>query len=79
MDTLARPDSDTTTSPLTSADRCDRCSAQAYVRATFASGSSLLFCGHHGNALRPALLVAGAALHDETATLTSARQSSAAA
>lgn len=32
---------------LTAADRCDRCGAQAVARATFASGSHLLFCGHH--------------------------------
>lgn len=32
--------------PLTIQDRCDRCSAQARVRATFSSGE-LLFCGHH--------------------------------
>jgi hypothetical protein len=31
---------------LTSVDRCDRCSAQAYVRATGVSGE-LYFCGHH--------------------------------
>lgn len=32
--------------PLTALDRCDRCGAQAVVRATFAPGD-LLFCGHH--------------------------------
>jgi hypothetical protein len=31
---------------LTTADRCDRCSAQAYVKATGVSGE-LYFCGHH--------------------------------
>lgn len=31
---------------LTAVDRCDRCSAQAYVKATGVSGE-LLFCGHH--------------------------------
>ena len=31
---------------LTALDRCDRCSAQAYVRATGVSGE-LYFCGHH--------------------------------
>lgn len=35
-------------SPLTAADRCDRCGAQAYVRATLISGAGLLFCAHHG-------------------------------
>ncbi len=34
-------------SQLTAADRCDRCGAQAYVRATMGSGFELLFCAHH--------------------------------
>lgn len=32
--------------PLTLRDRCDRCGAQAFVRA-FLKDSDLLFCGHH--------------------------------
>ena len=36
-----------TASALTAADRCDRCAAQAYVRATLESGLDLLFCAHH--------------------------------
>ncbi len=31
---------------LTTLDRCDRCSSQAYVKATGVNGE-LLFCGHH--------------------------------
>ena len=31
---------------LTTADRCDKCSAQAYVKATGVNGE-LYFCGHH--------------------------------
>ena len=65
--------------PLTAADRCDSCGAQAYLRATLAAGGELLFCGHHGAAHRPSLLVAGARLHDETDKLLVARSSSAAA
>ncbi|WP_375485966.1 hypothetical protein [uncultured Jatrophihabitans sp.] len=34
-------------SPLTATDRCDRCGAQAYIRATMASGFDLLLCAHH--------------------------------
>ena len=34
-------------SQLTAADRCDRCGAQAYVRATMESGFDLLLCAHH--------------------------------
>ena len=67
------------TAPLTAHDRCDRCGAQAYVRATLPAGTELLFCGHHGNAHRPSLLVAGASLHDETDKLLVSRESSAAA
>jgi hypothetical protein len=33
--------------PLTAADRCDRCGARATTRVILASGSDLLFCGHH--------------------------------
>ena len=36
--------------PLTAADRCDRCGAQAYIRVDLASGGELLFCAHHGRA-----------------------------
>ena len=67
------------TTPLTVMDRCDRCGSRAYVRATLPEGTELLFCGHHGNAHRPALLVAGAALHDQTDELVQRPDSSAAA
>ncbi len=33
---------------LTTADRCDRCGAQAFIRARLAGGHELLFCAHHG-------------------------------
>lgn len=65
--------------PLTAVDRCDRCGAQAYVRATLPAGTELLFCGHHGNEHRPSLLVAGASIHDETDKLLVQRESSASA
>ncbi len=32
---------------LTAADRCDRCSAQARVRAVMRGGADLMFCNHH--------------------------------
>ena len=54
---------------LTAADRCDRCGAQAYVRATLAAGGELLFCMHHANEHRPALEANGAVFHDETERL----------
>ena len=77
MTTMTPPAVDPT--PLTAQDRCDRCGAQAYVRATLPAGAELLFCGHHGNAHRPSLLVAGASIHDETDKLLVRRESSAAA
>lgn len=46
---------------LTRADRCDRCSAAAQVRAVL-PGGELLFCGHHARAHRAPLLAAGARL-----------------
>jgi hypothetical protein len=39
---------------LTTADRCDSCGAQAYVKVTLENGP-LLFCGHHYSAHRTAL------------------------
>lgn len=33
---------------LTAADRCDRCGAQAFIRARLGSDQDLLFCAHHG-------------------------------
>lgn len=52
---------------LTRQDRCDRCGAQAYVRATLpgSDGLQLLFCGHHFRAHELALLAAGAEILDE--------------
>lgn len=35
---------------VTTAERCDRCGARAFVRTTFAAGEDLhelLWCGHH--------------------------------
>jgi len=77
VETTTRPDtSETLTArPLTLADRCDSCGAEAFIRATMPSGTALLFCGHHGNAHRASLLGAGARLDDETDRLTIARES----
>jgi hypothetical protein len=36
-----------TRTPLTVADRCDRCAAQALVRVFLDGGSALQFCSHH--------------------------------
>lgn len=54
--------------PLTVFDRCDAkdCSAQAYVRARLGSGLELVFCGHHGRELVPALVGRGATVRDDS-------------
>ncbi len=75
MDTVTRPAPAADATALTALDRCDRCGSQAYLRAKLPSGADLLFCGHHGNAHRPSLLIAGADFHDETDKLTIPRES----
>jgi hypothetical protein len=52
--------------PLTAVDRCDRCGAQAYVRAVLSGGGDLLFCAHHGRKFSEALRSNGADIQDET-------------
>ena len=58
--------------PLTAADRCDLCGAQAYVRATLASGE-LLFCAHHAAKFKEKIGDSALEWHDETARLQDAR------
>ena len=41
---------------ITTADRCDKCGAQAMVRATLANGE-LYFCGHHARELGTSLVL----------------------
>ncbi|MEK8228799.1 hypothetical protein NKG05_26635 [Oerskovia sp. M15] len=55
----------TTTEPLTVADRCDRCGAQAYVRVTMPSGE-LLFCAHHARSHAAAFADVATHVQDET-------------
>ena len=55
--------------PLNALDRCDRCGAQAYVRATLLNGGELLFCGHHGKEYAEKLKAASAKIQDETSRL----------
>jgi hypothetical protein len=67
--TDARDEQGTTRLPaLTAHDRCDApgCSAQAYLQALLPSGRSLIFCGHHGHDLLPALAGQGADIRDDT-------------
>ena len=55
----------TTTAPLTAADRCDRCNAQAYVRVVLPVGE-LLFCGHHARHHAETLRDVAVHIQDET-------------
>lgn len=59
---------------LSALDRCDSCGAQAYIRATLPSGSSLLFCAHHGRKNEEKLRGLGATWHDESDRLTATQQ-----
>lgn len=54
---------------LTAADRCDRCGAQAYIRAELNSGGELLFCAHHGREHADKLRNVALAIHDESERL----------
>ena len=49
-------------------DRCDRCGAQAFVRALFPVGE-LLFCGHHARVYEDGLLAGAMAVEDGTSAL----------
>jgi hypothetical protein len=64
-------------SPLTAADRCDRCGAQAYVRVTLNGGAELLFCAHHGRVHADALRRVATEVQDESDRLTDAQGSAA--
>lgn len=52
--------------PLSAADRCDRCGAQAYLRVSLASGGELLFCAHHGREHQDKLKELATDIQDET-------------
>jgi hypothetical protein len=54
------------TSAIRAADRCDRCGAQAFLRAELPGGGVLLFCGHHGKMHAEALRAAAINVIDET-------------
>ena len=58
--------------PLTAADRCDRCGAQAYLRVELSGGGQLLFCAHHARAHGDRLREIAVSVHDETGKLSEA-------
>ena len=62
-------------SPLTAADRCDRCGAQAYIRATMESGFDLLLCGHHFHENEDRLRKIAVSIRDETDRLVAVESS----
>lgn len=55
---------------LTVADRCDRCGAQAFYRATMVHGE-LLFCAHHGRAYRARLAETALRVEDHSGEVNS--------
>ena len=55
--------------PLNALDRCDRCGAQAYVRAVLLNGGELMFCAHHGKGYAEKLKVVAAKIQDESEKL----------
>jgi hypothetical protein len=52
-----------TRAPITAAHRCDKCSAGAMVRATFANGE-LYFCGHHAREAGTNLVLKAVEVYD---------------
>ena len=48
---------------LTANDRCDTCTAQARVVATFLNGE-LLFCGHHARNIKDMLKLKAVSVYD---------------
>jgi len=58
--------------PLNALDRCDRCGAQAYVRAVLLNGGVLTFCAHHGKEYAEKLKVVAAKIIDESEKLVEA-------
>ncbi|WP_285724139.1 DUF7455 domain-containing protein [Psychromicrobium xiongbiense] len=60
----------TTSRELNALDRCDRCGAQAYVRAVLgSSGGELLFCAHHARAVEAQLRPMTSQWQDESERL----------
>ncbi|CAN5870195.1 hypothetical protein BH20ACT6_BH20ACT6_18610 [soil metagenome] len=71
-ETETRSDVTTAVAPgpaLTTADRCDRCGAQAYLRVEMPSGAELFFCAHHGREHNDALRAVATTIQDETERL----------
>lgn len=75
---MSSPTIDASPTPLLATDRCDRCGAQAYVRATMESGFELLFCAHHWHDNEARLRELAVSIQDETGRLSTTPASAAA-
>jgi hypothetical protein len=53
---------------FSASDRCDRCGAQAFLRAVLTSGD-LLFCAHHGREYGDVLAAKALVVEDATETI----------
>lgn len=54
---------------MTAADRCDRCGAQAFMKAVMSGGLELRFCAHHGREHHDKLKEVAEQIIDETPRL----------
>ena len=68
MTAVATPEPVVNRIVLDHSDRCDRCPAQAFVRATLVNGY-LLFCAHHARAYDVRLREQAALIEDGTDAL----------
>lgn len=59
--------------PIDVSERCDKCGAQAMVRATLASGE-LYFCGHHARATGNKLVIQSLNVFDPNEVFNYGRQ-----
>jgi hypothetical protein len=63
-----------TKAPITSFDRCDKCGAQAMVRATLIAGQ-LYFCGHHAREVGSTLINQSIEVYDPEGVFNYGKQS----
>lgn len=68
LDPTPLGDIDLDREPLTAADRCDACGAQAYVAATV-TGIELMYCAHHAGEYEQRLCAAATSWHDQRSDL----------
>ena len=59
--------------PMSALDRCDKCGAQALVRAKLANGE-LYFCGHHGREMSKNLVASSLVVYDPEGVFNYGRQ-----